>query len=84
MKKETVEMAIRVLKNSIIESEEMFQKKEVSNPYIIGMLQGSISAVAEFLEKQLEREEEIEMLKHELDIIKQFEQEDFDKRDIGF
>jgi hypothetical protein len=61
MRKETVEMAIRVLKNSIIESEEMFQKKEVSNSYIIGMLQGSISAVAEFLEKQLEKVEEYEV-----------------------
>jgi hypothetical protein len=60
MKKETVEMAIKVLKNSIKESDEMFHKKEVSHSYIVGMLQGAMSAVAEFLEKQVERVEGLE------------------------
>jgi len=60
MKKETVEMAIKVLKNSIKESDEMFHKQEVSHSYIVGMLQGAMSAVAEFLEKQVERVEGLE------------------------
>ena len=77
MNKETIKVAVEVLKNSIKESDEMFHKKEVSHSYIIGMLQGAMSAVAEFLEKQVERAEDLEM-------IERMEQEDFDKRDIGF
>jgi hypothetical protein len=77
MKNEVIEIAINSLQKTVKESDELFKKNEVSHAYIIGTLEGAINAVVGFLKEQMQNEEA-------LAIIEQMEQEDFDKRDIGF
>lgn len=77
MKNEVIEIAINALQKTVKESNELFKTKEQSEAYVIGMLQGSINAVVEFLKEEMQNEET-------LAIIERMEQEDFDKRDIGF
>ena len=47
---EKQELVVEVLKKAIKDSDKIFKTKEQSDAYIIGMLQGTIKAIINYLE----------------------------------
>ena len=76
MKELQIEIAIKLLKKAVKDSNRMFDTKEQSEAYIIGMLQGTINAMVEHLQSTIDESD--------LAMIKQMEADDFGARDIGY
>jgi hypothetical protein len=76
MKELQIEIAIKLLKKAVEDSNRMFDEKEQSEAYIIGMLQGTINAMVEHLQSTIDEKD--------LAMIEKMEADDFGAKDIGY
>jgi hypothetical protein len=76
MKELQIEIAIKLLKKAVKDSNRMFDEKEQSEAYIIGMLQGTINAMVEHLQSTIDEKD--------LAMIEKMEADDFGAKDIGY
>jgi hypothetical protein len=52
MNKEEIKLVAQELRNAIEKANQMWDEKEVSHAFIVGYLEGSMKAVASFLENK--------------------------------
>jgi len=76
MKNSTIEAVIKVLQNTVKESDEMFANPEITHARTVGFLQGSINGTISFLQEALAKQETLAM-------IERLEDEDFNRRGLG-